>query len=251
MPSNKSLTGRRTHLSRGLHSQPARQLLAPVSSDVRPRGNDMRAIKACAVIGLLLLNAILPVDGFATSCDPRASQEFAKYADWVFIGTVVEARQSESASHRIDFVATVLDPLRGSPPDKVELVASIGAYEPGITIGETYLIYVNSADRIVGYCRGFKVYGPDDFFQVLLMRKKGDCGSLYDRQVAVKYSREEFFENHQLISKADIEKILLHFQEVNPDLETLSTEGRLNVKGIDFMFIDNALVVIEVGKCAA
>lgn len=203
------------------------------------------------MIGLLLAISMLPSNAVATSCDPTQYMQFKKYADWIFIGTVVEARQLEDAPRHIKFVVTDLERIRGNPPDTLELLASTGDYEAKITIAERYIVYVNSAERTVGSCRGFHVYDTDYYFSVLLMRQKGSCGTDRDRLIAVHSLRHEILRNQETPPRLAIEEMLQQYQYLNPNLEVVATDNKIMVKGIEFLFDNDVLAKIESGKCAA
>ena len=207
--------------------------------------------KMIALALAILLALVMAAPAEAASCDPRLSFEHEQLADWVFLGTVTEAKLVSETTHSIDLVLAQIEPLRGDPPSRIELKTSHGAYEPKITIGERYLAFVNSADRYVGYCRSFVPYGPEAFLRTLMLRERGDCGSDHDRKVAVAYSRDEFFSQDRPVTRAEVERMVEHWRQNTPSLVAQSGADRITVKGVSFVFAGDNLAAIEAAECDA
>jgi hypothetical protein len=61
-------------------------------------GSNMRDFGSVKVFFKLLLAITAPGATYATSCHPQQYEDHLKYADWVFLGTVVEAGFSDPKS---------------------------------------------------------------------------------------------------------------------------------------------------------
>ena len=195
----------------------------------------------------LLLLLAFAGESSATSCDPQLYYDHTRFAEWVVLGTVTEAKAVGERS--VEFVIDDVDPVRGDPPATLRLHTDLGGYGPKISIGDRYVLFLNESDTYVGHCSGFQRYELQEYFHVLLMRGIGDCGTDYDREVAVAYARKEFLGEGAQYTRLIIDNLLNRFLEISPTLRIESTEDRLSVKGIDFVFADDALIAIETVRC--
>ena len=211
----------------------------------------MRLLTYVAIACSSLFWGILTERALATSCDAQEYYDHIVYSDWVLLGTVVDAQFVDERRSSIHFVMDEVEAIRGEPPPRIELNTNIGAYNPKITIGEQYIAYVNSADRYVSYCRSFKKYDPEEYFGILLMRKKGDCGTRHDREIAAMFLLKEYSDRDRPLSKPDLEKLLRQFVQIAPSLEYDISEDRITVKGIEFVFEEDQLSAVNYGECAA
>ena len=209
----------------------------------------MRSPQVFILLATLLGALALPVESGATSCHPKEYENHLLYADWVFLGTVVDARFSSVERRAIDFTMAEIDRIRGEPPDRVDLETSMGAYDPRITIGERYLVFVNSTNRYVGLCSRFKVYGPEEYLEVLLLRPAGDCGTAAEREIAVMFARQEFFRGNSPASMEMVDEMLRRAQLLSPTLRIKKEQNSVTAKGIRFRFTEGSLSAIESVEC--
>ena len=202
-----------------------------------------------ALLFVMTLVLLVPVDLWATSCHPQEFANHLKYSQWVFIGTASEANLVELSGHSIEFTLSDIDRVRGNPPDQVRLKTSKGAYNPDITIGKRYIVYTSPGDLYVHYCNGFSSADGIEIFQTIVQRRHGDCGRAEDRQSALFHTRKEFLSQDWTYTVQMVREFLDSMQQQNPDLHVVQKDERITVKGFEFIFVEGSLIALELVEC--
>ena len=186
----------------------------------------------------------------ATSCDATEYRDHIARAEWVVIGTAVDARFVGGDRSAIRFVLSEIDSLRGDPPASIELETNVGAYNPKVTIGDRFLAYIDPQDRFVNYCRRFLKYDPEHFFEALLHRKKGDCGLKHEREIAAAAYLQAYHKDGAPMTRSRLVAQLNDVVQVATDLTYLVNDTSLTVKGIQFVFDGETLSEVAHVACS-